>query len=105
MFFLERSACIEFVDKSNVRITTPLRQREFDLEKMETEGRLFIDLVELKNLKDLKFLKFYTYLSTIDDHILEKRYILDVQARQRCVTSVEFLDGFKIAKVKIPYDE
>lgn len=44
--FFERKAFIEFVSKNTVKITTPFRQKQFDLSKLsETE---VIDLIELK---------------------------------------------------------
>lgn len=104
MFFFERSACIEFLDAASIRITTPFRQAEFDLQKMEKENCLIIDLIELKSSQTLKNLKFYAYLHDLEDPVLDRRFVIDVISQKKAVAVVEFSDGYKVAKAKIMYD-
>jgi len=101
MFFYERQACIEFIDCNNVTITTPFRQRDFDLQKLQTEDRLYIDLIDLKAAPTSKNMKFYAFLDDIHDSQMEIRWVLDLTAHKTEIGAVEFLDGFKVFKVKI----
>ena len=101
MFFYQRTACIEFLDHTKVRVTTPFRQSIFDLEKMEKEDRLFIDLIDLKTGTNSKNMKFCAFVDDIDDPELERRYVLNVMAHRDEIDSVEFSDEFKVVKVKI----
>lgn len=61
MMFFERKAFIEFLERTVVKITTPLRQNIFEIDKINEEQ--IIDLIGLDVRFKSKYDKFYATVS------------------------------------------
>lgn len=93
MFPIERKAFIEYLDPGKVKITTPLRQREFELEVHQ-----IIDLINLKIIPIGKeYDKFYAVVNSYEGSLS-----LEIFANGRhMIGEIWFVDNNKLFKSKI----
>lgn len=98
----ERKAYIEFLDKKNIRITTPFRQKDFDLESLEKRGHWFVDLINLTTAASSDNFSFCAWVYTSDSNKTNE-YLLEIfaNAKEQEIDRVSFSDGGKTIKIKI----
>lgn len=95
----ERKAFIEFIEADKIRVTTPFRQKEFNLKDVMYD-ELSIDLINLKTSDNQK-MPFYGIVEEIDDNNME-RYNIEIYANgNQKIEDVDFYDRQKLVKAKI----
>ena len=99
--FFERKAFIEFVDETTIKITTPFKQKQFDVSKLKKEDTLSIDLIDLVILGGTKTVNFYATITHVSK---PDRFLVEVYADKSDIGllgAFDFFDREKFFKIKI----
>lgn len=93
MIFIERKAFIEFLDPGKIRITTPLRQKEFELKVHQN-----IDLINLKIISiGVGYDKFYAVVNSYEGSLSLKIFANG----RHLIGEIWFVENNKLFKTKI----
>lgn len=102
MIFIERKVFIEYLDRTTIKMTTPLRQNVFEIDKMKEEQ--IIDLIELKVKPRSGCEKFFAIVDRYRDIDCDEPPIngLEIYANgSQLIQEMYFGDGDKLIKTKI----
>lgn len=93
--FIERKAFIEYLDSGKIKITTPLRQKEFELKDIQCDQA--IDLINLKISQRKKEYKFYALVDNYEDSTSLDVFVNGTQ----CIGGIASGEQSKLFKSKI----
>lgn len=102
MIFIERKVFIEFLDRTTIKMTTPLRQNVFEIDKIDEEK--ILDLIDLKVRFKSKYDKFYATIDRYKDIDGDKPTLnsLEIYANgSQLIQQVYFSDYNVLVKTKI----
>ena len=98
--FFERKAFFEFLDFTKIRITTPFKQKDFDIDLIKKD--FIIDLIDLKIVPNKKNIKFYA----IQDYTTKDEVGLLIYSNEELfIDCISFEKGSKLIKTKILEDD